>query len=265
MLQLAWQTWSLQINAAKTEQTSVSRQVDRAYEPWRTTRKLGSLLGDRRRGPPNSPSTKCGQSGSEGPRLVFICGYGSTQHSSCLYLHTTWASRKQSSTDSMRIIVVTCGRSSVSAGHTVYQTTHSTDVLNPAPLVPLSGLLDGACSDMSSDCHWTPQFSALSMPTWKTPAPPKFRGRPRCTLPTTLGENLRHIGRQLRNSDDIDALCTLDRRTWRDLGRELALINFRVPPAGLIYMVGVGLHSQLRLRRHPAHTSIIQQPYTNTR
>ena len=51
---------------------------------------------------------------------------------------------------------------------------------------------------------------------------PKFRGRPRCTLATTLGENLRRIGRQLRNSDDIDALRTLDRSTWRDLGREMA-------------------------------------------
>ena len=51
---------------------------------------------------------------------------------------------------------------------------------------------------------------------------PKFRGRPSCTLPTTLGENLRRIGRQLRNSDDIDALRTLDCSTWRDLGRELA-------------------------------------------
>ena len=38
--------WSLQLNAANTERTSVSRQVDRAHEPWRTTRKLGSLLGD---------------------------------------------------------------------------------------------------------------------------------------------------------------------------------------------------------------------------
>ena len=38
--------WSLQINAAKTELTSVSRQVDRAHEPLRTTRKLGSLHGD---------------------------------------------------------------------------------------------------------------------------------------------------------------------------------------------------------------------------
>ena len=54
---------------------------------------------------------------------------------------------------------------------------------------------------------------------------PKFRGRPRCTLPTTLGENLRRIGRQLRNSDDIDALRNLDRSTWRDLGRELAWLG----------------------------------------
>ena len=38
--------WSLQINAAKTERTSVSRQVDQTHEPWRTTRKLGSLLGE---------------------------------------------------------------------------------------------------------------------------------------------------------------------------------------------------------------------------
>ena len=38
--------WSLQINAAKTERTSVSRQVDRTHESWRTTRKLGSLLGE---------------------------------------------------------------------------------------------------------------------------------------------------------------------------------------------------------------------------
>ena len=38
--------WSLQINAAKMERTSVSRQVDRAHEPWRITRRLGSLHGN---------------------------------------------------------------------------------------------------------------------------------------------------------------------------------------------------------------------------
>ena len=88
--------WSLQINAAKTERTRVSRQVDRTHEPWRTTRKLGSLLAEVEDVTPEcnwlmSPSTKCGQSGSEGLRLAFFCGYGSTQHSSCQYLLTTWA------------------------------------------------------------------------------------------------------------------------------------------------------------------------------
>ena len=87
---------SLQINAAKTERTSVSRHVDRTHEPWRTTRKLNSLLGDvevvaRRMQLANVSFYKMWTSGSEGHILVFICGYGSTQHSYCQYLRTTWA------------------------------------------------------------------------------------------------------------------------------------------------------------------------------
>ena len=70
--------WSLQLNAAKTERTSVSRQVDRELAPWRTTRKLGSLLGDaedvaRRMQLAMAHSTKCGQFVSEGHRLAFLC------------------------------------------------------------------------------------------------------------------------------------------------------------------------------------------------
>ena len=38
--------WSLQINAAKTERTSVRRHADITNENWRKTRKLGSLLGE---------------------------------------------------------------------------------------------------------------------------------------------------------------------------------------------------------------------------
>ena len=86
--------WSLQTNAAKTERTSVSRQVDRAHEHAKKARYLEM----QKTWPAEcnwqmSPSTKCGQFGSEGLRLAFICGcdYGSTQHSSCLYLRTTWA------------------------------------------------------------------------------------------------------------------------------------------------------------------------------
>ena len=61
------------------------------------------------------------------------------------------------------------------------------------------------------------------MPTWKTPAPQVQRTPSLYAADdTSIGEDLRRIGRQLRNSDDIDALHTLDRRTWRDLGREAA-------------------------------------------
>ena len=43
---------------------------------------------------------------------------------------------------------------------------------------------------------------------------PKFRGRPRYTLATTLGDDLRRIGRQLC-SGDVEELRTLDRNRWR--------------------------------------------------
>ena len=50
---------------------------------------------------------------------------------------------------------------------------------------------------------------------------PKFRGRPRSTLATTLGDNLRRIGRQLC-SGDVEELRILDRNRWRQLGRDIA-------------------------------------------
>ena len=38
--------WFLDVNEAKTERTSLRREIDRSAEVWRTTKKLGSLLGD---------------------------------------------------------------------------------------------------------------------------------------------------------------------------------------------------------------------------
>ena len=113
-----------------------------------------------------SPSTKCGQSGSEGHKLAFICGYGSTQHSSCQYLRTTRLDAHH-----RRHL----GRSSVSAGHTASQTMHSTDELNPAPLVSPSGLLDGACPPNATR---RTSSARHTMPTWKTPAPPSSEDAP---------------------------------------------------------------------------------------
>ena len=90
--------------------------------------------------------------------------------------------------------------------------------------MPLSALLDGACSDIVLRLPLDAPVQLAIDAYLEDTGTPKFRGRwgAGCTLPTTLGEDLRRIGRQLRNSDDIDALRTLDRRTWRDLGREPA-------------------------------------------
>ena len=172
------------INAAKTERTSVSRQVDRPHESWRTTRKLGSLHGDagdvtRRMQLANVSFHKMWTVWFRGAQICLhlrLWLYSAFVLPVLTYNMGTWGLTKTEIL--MHITVVTCDRSSVSAGHTVSQTTHSIDVLIPAPLVPLSGLQDGACSDMSSDCHLTPQFSAPSMPTWKTPAPPSSEDAP---------------------------------------------------------------------------------------
>ena len=152
--------WSLQINAAKTERTSVSRQVDRTHEPWRTTRKLGSLLGEvedvtRRMQLANVSFHKMWTvwfRGAQISLLLWLRLYSAFVLPVLTYNMGTWGLTKTELV-SMHITVVTCGRSSVSAGHTVSQTMHSIEELIPAPLVPLSGLQDGACSDMSSDCH----------------------------------------------------------------------------------------------------------------
>ena len=178
--------WSLQINAAKTERTSVSRQVDRTHEPWRTTRKLGSLLGDaedvtRRMQLANVSFHKMWTVWFRGAQISLLLRlrlYSAFVFPVLTYNMGTWGLTKTELSRlnahhrrHLRQIIGT-------AGHTVSQTMHSIDELIPAPLVPLSGLQDGACSDMSSDCHWTPQFSAPSMPTWKTPAPPSSEDAP---------------------------------------------------------------------------------------
>ena len=38
--------WFLYVNVDKTERTNTKREIDCVAEKWRTTKKLGSLLGD---------------------------------------------------------------------------------------------------------------------------------------------------------------------------------------------------------------------------
>ena len=222
--------WSLQINAAKTERTSVSRQVDRTHEPWRTTRKLGSLLGEvedvtRRMQLANVSFHKMWTVWFRGAQISLLLRlrlYSAFVLPVLTYNMGTWGLTKTdlSRLDAhhrrhLRQIIGIRWPHRIS-NDALYRRTHSSPI--SAAIRAARWSLFGHVLRLPLDAPVQRAIDAYLEDT----GTPKFRGRPRCTLPTTLGENLRRIGRQLRNSDDIDALRTLDRRKWRDLGRELA-------------------------------------------
>ena len=223
--------WSLQLNAAKTERTSVSRQVDRAHEPWRTTRKLGSLLGDaedvaRRMQLANVSFHKMWTVWFRGAQISLplrLRLYSAFVLPVLTYNMGTWGLTKTelNRLDAhhrrhLRQIIGIRWPHRIS-NDALYRRTQSS---------PISAAIRAARWSLFGHVLRLPldALAQLAIDAYleDTAPPPKFRGRPRCTLPTTLGEDLRRIGRQLRNSDDIDAMRTLDRRTWRDLGREPA-------------------------------------------
>ena len=217
--------WSLLINAAKTERTSVSRQADRAHEPWRTTRKLGSLLGKtedvaRRMQLANVSFHKLWTVWFKGAQISLHLRLRLYSAFVLPVLEVSWGLTKTelNRLDAyhrrlMRQII------GVRWPHRI-----SNDALyRRCQCSPISAAIRAA--------RWSLFGHVIRLPL-DAPAQraidfyledtgtPKFRGRPRCTLPTTQGDDLRRIRRQLRHSDDIDALRTLDRRKWRDLGRE---------------------------------------------
>ena len=222
--------WSLQLNAAKTERTSVSRQVDRAHEPWRTTRKLGSLLGDaedvaRRMQLANVSFHKMWTVWFRGAQISLplrLRLYSAFVLPVLTYNMGTWGLTKTelNRLDAhhrrhLRQIIGIRWPHRIS-NDALYRRTQSSPI--SAAIRAARWSLFGHVLRLPLDAPVQLAIDAYLEDT----GTPKFRGRPRCTLPTTLGEDLRRIGRQLRNSDDIDALRTLDRRTWRDLGREPA-------------------------------------------
>ena len=222
--------WSLQINAAKTERTSVSRQVDRTHEPWRTTRKLGSLLGDaedvaHRMQLANVSFHKMWTVWFRGAQISLhlrLRLYSAFVLPVLTYNMGTWGLTKTelSRLDAhhrrhlLQIIGIRWPHRI--SNDELYRHTHSSPI--SAAIRAARWSLFGHVLRLPLDAPVQRVIDAYLEDT----GTPKFRGRPRCTLPTTLGENLRRIGRQLRNSDDIDALSTLDRSIWSDLGRELA-------------------------------------------
>ena len=222
--------WSLQLNAAKTERTRVSRQVDRAHEPWRTTRKLGSLLGDaeyvaRRMQLANVSFHKMWTVWFRGVQISLLLRlrlYPAFVLPVLTYNMGTWGLTKTefNRLDAhhrrhLRQIIGIRWPHRIS-NDALYRRTQSSPI--SAAIRSARWNLYGHVLRLQLDAPVQLAIGAYLEDT----GTPKFTGRPRCTLPTTLGEDLRHIGRQLRNSDDIDALRTLDRRTWRDLGREPA-------------------------------------------
>ena len=222
--------WSLQSNAAKTERTCVSRKVDQTHKPWRTTRKLGSLLGDtedvaRRMQLANVSFHKMWTVWFRGAQISLhlrLWLYSAYVLPVLTYNIGTWGLTK---TELSRLDAHHCRHLRQIIGirwphcisnDALYRRTHSSPI--SAAIRAARWSLFGHVVQLPLDAPVQRAIDAYLEDT----GTPKFRGRPRCTLPTTLGENLRRIGRQLRNSDDIDALRTLNRSTWRDLGRELA-------------------------------------------
>ena len=222
--------WSLQINSAKTERTSVSRQVDRAHEPWCTTRKLGSSLGDaedvaRRMQLANVSFHKMWTVWFRGAQISLhlrLRLYSAFVLPVLTYNMGTWGLTKTelNRLDAhhrrhLRQIIGVRWPHRISKD-ALYRRTQSSPISVAIQAARWS--LFGHVLRMPLDAPVQRAIDAYLEDT----GTPKFRGRPRCTLPTTLGENLRRIGRQLRNSDDINAMRTIDCRAWRDLGRELA-------------------------------------------
>ena len=172
-----------------------------------------------------SPSTKCGQSGSEGAQISLLLRlrlYSAFVLPVLTYNMGTWGLTKTelSRLDAhhrrhLRQILGIRWPHRIS-NDALYRRTRSSPI--SAAIRAARWSLFGHVLRLPLDAPVQRAIDAYLEDT----GTPKFRGRPRCTLATTLGENLRRIGRQLRNSDDIDALRTLDRSTWRDLGREMA-------------------------------------------
>ena len=94
-------------------------------------------------------------------------------------------------------------------------TRHCIDNAELSPSAQRSGQPGGACLDMCCVYQRAIDFYLENTAT------PKFRGRPRSTIATTLGDDLRRIGRQLCRCD-VEELRTLDRNRWRQLRRDTA-------------------------------------------
>ena len=218
--------WSLQINAAKLERTSVRRHADITNENWQKTRKLGSLLGE------SEDLARRMQLANVAFHKLWTVWFRGAQISLNLRLrlHSAFV---------LPVLTYNMGTWGLTKAELTRLDAHHRRHLRQILGVRWPHRISNEA--LYRQCRAEPISTAIRAARWslfghvlRLPAAqraidfyledtdtPKFRGRPRSTLATTLGDDLRRIGRQLC-SGDVEELHIMDRNRWRQLGRDIA-------------------------------------------
>ena len=170
--------------ATKSEPTSVRRHADRTVEEWRLTRKLGTLLGE----------------------AEDVSGWPT---SICLHLRLRLYA---SFIVPVLTYMGTWGSDEIRARTTGHVPLRQIVGIHWPHRISNEALYYRCRCRLISEALLTVRWSfatRCSRPIdnyFVDSGITSFRGRPRTTLPTELSADLRHIGRKLRYSADVDAL-----------------------------------------------------------
>ena len=216
-------TWSLTVNQTKTEFTAIQREADRADEPWRMVKKLGSLLGD-------------AEDVTRRKQLAAIAFKSLCQ---------LWKRRDQVSLE-VRVRLYNCFVLPVllyncSTWGITRQTIEALESYHRRQLRHILGIRwpNRLSNDLVYErCSAAPLGNILVNARWRlfghilrsdehTPAReamsgffgcsvPGYRGRPRITLPVLLNQDAERVGCRLRTPRDLQLMAqrALDRREW---------------------------------------------------
>ncbi|XP_065180226.1 uncharacterized protein LOC135810663 [Sycon ciliatum] len=223
--------WYLRVNHDKTERTTFPREKVRIAEDWRSTRKLGSLIGD------EQDVIRRKQLASAAYQSMFSLWRRSKQVSERVRLRLYTALI-------VPILLYNCGTWGLTAA-----TEERLDSFHRRQLRSLIGVRWPQCIsniNVYSRCGAEPISATVKRARWRlmghvlrlpgdTPAvmamkayfvcrEGSFRGRPRTTLVTTLSKDLekKNMGK-LKTAADLDSLrsTAASREEWRDFCRAL--------------------------------------------
>lgn len=221
------QEWHLEVNTSKTEWTTIARDKDRVAEHWRSTRKLGSLIGDaedvsRRKqlasAAFNSMRSLWQQRQHIGEKLR-IRLYNAFVLPVLLYNSGTWGLTQQAeeSLDSFH-------RNQLRSLLGIHwpQILPNRDLYQRCESEPISGMIKKSRWCLFGHILRLPEGTPAkqSMVMYFTSQEPKWRGRPRITLPVKLSSDATASGTcALKCLSDLHHLETLakDRRRWGQL------------------------------------------------